>query len=139
MGGSLRALLRCLASFWSGLGAMLSVFYSSWGMIYGGWGQANRAIWYLSRAIRLNPKNAKLYYQRGSLIVGLGQPERAVHDFNEAIRLDPKLVDAYSSRGLVYTMLGRHEDAQRDMDQAVRLGADRAILERQIEDTKRRG
>ena len=133
----MRPLLPSLTGFWSALGAILSVFYSSWGLIYAGWGQPNRAIWYLNRGIRLNPKSAKLHYQRGSLIIVLGQPERAIRDFSEAIRLDPKLVDAYSSRGLIYTLLGRHEEAQRDVDQAVRLGADRAVLERQIVDTKR--
>jgi tetratricopeptide (TPR) repeat protein len=92
----------------------------------------------MNRAVRMSPNNPKLYYHRAALFLAMGSPERAIQDYGEAIRLDPQHVDAYRSRSLMYTLIGRNEEAQQDLDQAVRLGADRANLEREAGDLRRR-
>ena len=119
------------------LGAALAAFYYQWGMIYARWGQANRAFWYMSRALRLNPRSSRIYFSRASLFLAVGRPEQAVQDFSEAIRLNPRFTDAYTSRGMMYTLLGRDEEAQQDVEHAVEFGADRVKVERQMADLRR--
>ena len=64
------------------------------------------AIIEFDEAIRLDPKLALAYNNRGASYYDLGQYQRAIEDFDEAIRLDPKFVLAYANRGFIYTLLG---------------------------------
>jgi tetratricopeptide (TPR) repeat protein len=73
------------------------------------------------KAIRLNPKDAHIYYERGQAYAKLGQTQRSIQDFDEAIRLDPKSSLAYGPRGDAYVKLGQTERAISDYDQAIRL------------------
>ena len=52
-----------------------------------------------SEAIRLDPKNAVAYGNRGMAYYGNSDLDRAIADFDEAIRLDPKDATAYNNRG----------------------------------------
>ena len=52
-----------------------------------------------SEAIRLNPKDAVAYNNRGVAYYAKSDLDRAIADFNEAIRLDPKDAIAYNNRG----------------------------------------
>jgi Tetratricopeptide repeat len=45
----------------------------------------------LDEAIRLNPNNAKAYYNRGFAQFLLGNIQAAITDYNEVIRLNPEL------------------------------------------------
>ena len=61
-------------------------------------GRLSEAIAEYDEAIRLDPKLAEGYNNRGSAYHVLGQLQRAVVDFDEAIRLDPKYAGAYNNR-----------------------------------------
>ncbi len=52
-----------------------------------------------TEAIRLDPKNAMAYYNRGRAWYAKGEYDRAIADSTEAIRLDPKNAMAYYNRG----------------------------------------
>ena len=41
------------------------------------------------KAVQMNPKNAKYYYDRGRAMEALGQHEAAQADFQKAKELDP--------------------------------------------------
>lgn len=59
-----------------------------------------------TKAIRLDPKNAEAYSDRGVAYKEIGQSDKEIADFSEAIRLDPKYAKAYYGRGLAYQRKG---------------------------------
>jgi tetratricopeptide (TPR) repeat protein len=79
------------------------------------------------QAIRLNPKFALAYLNRGDSRYGLGDKKGAITDFDQAIRLDPKYSPAYSSRGYVRHELGDKQGAFTDFDQVIRLNPKNAV------------
>ena len=51
-------------------------------------GQHQRAIQDYDQAIRLNPRYAEAYNNRGIAYKNLGQHQRAIQDYDEAIRIN---------------------------------------------------
>ena len=62
-------------------------------------GDYDRAIADYGEAIRINPKFALAYNNRGDAWRHKGDLDRAIADFDEAIRLDPAFALAYGNRG----------------------------------------
>jgi tetratricopeptide (TPR) repeat protein len=66
-------------------------------------GDHDRAIAAYSEAIRLDPKNAIAFNNRGNAYGKkgwtTGDYDRAVADYSEAIRLDPQYASAFCNRG----------------------------------------
>ena len=60
-----------------------------------------------SEAIRLDPKYAAAYSNRGAAYGGEGQYDRAIADFSAAIRLSPEDARVYKNRGCAYREKGR--------------------------------
>jgi tetratricopeptide (TPR) repeat protein len=71
--------------------------------------------------IRLDPKNAGHYLNRGHVWNRKGDNEKAIADYSEAIRLEPENPAAYSYRGGEWNDLGVHEKAIADFNDAIRL------------------
>jgi tetratricopeptide (TPR) repeat protein len=76
----------------------------------------------LSDAIKCAPKNAYLYYNRGTLYALRSDNMRAIDDYTEAIRLERNLAEAYYNRGLVYIRLKKMDEAISDLSKAGELG-----------------
>ena len=76
----------------------------------------------LSDAIKLAPKNAYLYYKRGTLYALRSDNMRAIDDYTEAIKLERNLAEAYYNRGLVYIRLKKTDEAISDLSKAGELG-----------------
>jgi tetratricopeptide (TPR) repeat protein len=55
-----------------------------------------------SKAIELNPREAKFYLKRGECFDALFEPEKAIEDFSKAIELKPDFVEAYIERAKVH-------------------------------------
>jgi len=72
-------------------------------------------------AIRIEPKNAPAYNNRGTAYGALGQYDRATDDFDESIRLDPVYAEAYNNRGIVSGKLGQYEKSVEDYGEAIRI------------------
>ncbi len=79
-----------------------------------------------TEAIRLDPRNPRLYIERAGLRSELDRHEEAVGDYDRAIGLDPDLAAAYLGRCHAKSALGLHEQAIEDYDQLVRLDPDSA-------------
>ena len=74
----------------------------------------------LDEAIRLAPRLAKLFNNRG-LHLMYPDPKAALADFDEAIRLDPHYAVAWNNRGETYAALKQYERALDDFNEAIRL------------------
>lgn len=90
-------------------------------------GDYERAIQDYDQAIRLNPRFAKAFCNRGTTYAGKSDYDHAIQDFDQAIRLDPSFALAFSSRGLAYDKKGDYDRAIQDFDQAIRLNPDYAL------------
>ena len=75
-----------------------------------------------TEAIRIDPKGAKAYNNRGIAYASKGDYDRAITDLTEAIRLAPTFAPAYYVRGLVYSKKGEKAKAEVDFAQAKKLG-----------------
>jgi tetratricopeptide (TPR) repeat protein len=80
-----------------------------------------KAIVHYDEVIRLDPKDAGAYIQRGFAYQGKGDYNKAITDCDEAIRLDPKNACVYIQRGFVYQGKGDYDKAITDYDEAIRL------------------
>jgi tetratricopeptide (TPR) repeat protein len=74
-----------------------------------------------SKAISLDPKCAKAFYNRGCAYRDLKNYPAAIEDFSRAIQLDPGFANAYINRGSAFRMVGRLTDALHDLDSAIQL------------------
>jgi tetratricopeptide (TPR) repeat protein len=81
-----------------------------------------KAIEYLSNAIKLQPDNDMTYIKRGNTYYDLGQYQQAIDDFNKVIILKPDFADAYNNRGSTYLMWHKEELVCPDFQKACELG-----------------
>ncbi|MDR9896184.1 tetratricopeptide repeat protein [Aetokthonos hydrillicola Thurmond2011] len=84
-------------------------------------GDFQGAITDYSSAIRLNPKYANAYNNRGLAHAQLGEKQDAINDYNQALQINPNLVLAYYNRGAVRAQLGDKQKAIEDYNQALKL------------------
>ncbi len=75
-------------------------------------------------AIRLDPKYAVAFFNRGSLKQHHGDDRNAIADFDSAISINPDYGAAYNGRGKSLTELGDYKKALLDFDEAI--GIDRS-------------
>jgi tetratricopeptide (TPR) repeat protein len=81
----------------------------------------DRAMTDFGEAIKLNPKYADAYYNRGRLWHVNGVYGNAIDLYTFAIGLDPKHVGAYRHRGLAWLLTGQTDRAIADFNEAIRL------------------
>lgn len=74
-----------------------------------------------NNAIKLNPKDARIYHNRGAAYNNLGQYQQAIIDYNKAIELHPEIAKFYDNRGSAYSNLGNTQQAIIDYDKAISL------------------
>jgi tetratricopeptide (TPR) repeat protein len=110
LGGYNEAINRLSATDWADRGYALVTS-----------GKNQEAVEAFTRAIELDPKNAKTYYNRGGVYGKLEDYRRAIRDFDRAIELNPKFEEVYTDRGVAYGMLGDYRQAIREYDKAIEL------------------
>ena len=87
-----------------------------------GLGQSDRALVDYDTAIRLDPRNAFAYLDRGTLLATRGRNYlRAVDDFDRTLQIDPANVTALIARGDAWSQLGEFGPAVADLDRALEL------------------
>jgi tetratricopeptide (TPR) repeat protein len=89
-------------------------------------GDYRGAITDYDQAIRLDPKLALAYNNRGFVHHRLGDHKSAIIDYDQAIRLNPKYSEAYSNRGFARYKVGDNQGAIADYDQSVRIAPESA-------------
>lgn len=76
----------------------------------------------LSDAIRLAPRNAYLYYDRGNLYALRRDYQHAIDDYTRAIMLEKNLAEAWFNRGLARIYLKKTSEGIEDLSKAGELG-----------------
>ena len=77
-------------------------------------------------AIRLDPKDANAFSNRGRLWCYTRDYDKAIADCGEAIRRDPKHANAFAIRGLALAAKKQYGEAIFDFDEAIALKPDNA-------------
>ncbi|MGZ5503464.1 MAG: tetratricopeptide repeat protein [Chthoniobacterales bacterium] len=95
-------------------------------------GAFDAAIEEFNKAVAANPKDYRLYNDRGGVYLTTKHFQEAVNDFSKAIELSPKEQKAYSLRGAAEIELGQLDAATADLAKALELKPnDPPTLERQ--------
>jgi len=94
------------------------------GFIRSNKGMFDDAISDFTRAIRLKPDVANIYYNRALVFEMKGDKAAAMDDYCEAIQLDPDDVKALCNRGVLRAERGWHKEALKDFNRAVALRPD---------------
>jgi tetratricopeptide (TPR) repeat protein len=84
-------------------------------------GETDMAISEFTKAIEINPRSAKAYYNRGSVYALSNDNNKAIADLTMAVKIKPTLANAFNRRGSVYFKLGEREKAIRDFTRAIRI------------------
>lgn len=92
------------------------------GLTYQAKGELDRALAEFSEAIKLDPKYAEAWFNRGKVYRAKGDLDHAVADYDEAIRLEPSAL-RLNNRGLAYSDKGDFDRAIADYTEALRLDA----------------
>ena len=81
-----------------------------------------------TEAIRLDPNNSQLYYNRGITFYNRKNYDLAIADYTQAIRLAPNNNIIYASRGLAYFDKGDYDKAITDYTQVIRQNPNSTIF-----------
>jgi tetratricopeptide (TPR) repeat protein len=68
-----------------------------------------------------DPKDARVFNNRGTAYADSKQFEKAIQDYNQAIELNPKYADVFINRGVAYAKLKQFKKAIQDYNQAIEL------------------
>lgn len=72
-----------------------------------------------SEAIRLDPKLADAYVQRGQAMFKNGNADSAIADFSQALQIDPRHATAYKARGMTRLYKSDDDGAISDLSKAI--------------------
>lgn len=121
---SVRQVITQLQSVFSSTGKSRGLF--SRGMAQYNKGEFRQALKTFSRAIVINPDNAKSYLWRGMAYESIGDPDAAAKDYTRALDIDPLYMAALCKRGEIYSQKGENDKALSDFNDAIRLEPDYA-------------
>ena len=82
------------------------------------------ALAHFSEAIRLDPKCAVAYNNRGVIYKDQGKFNKAIADFDAALHLEPTYADAFFNRAVAYVKQGDLDQAIADYSEVLRLKPD---------------
>jgi tetratricopeptide (TPR) repeat protein len=81
-----------------------------------------RAISDFTKAIKIAPLYAIVYYNRANVYANLGRYDKAIKDFNKALQIDPSYAMAYYNRGITYFLKQDYDKAWKDINKVKDLG-----------------
>jgi predicted O-linked N-acetylglucosamine transferase (SPINDLY family) len=97
------------------------------GMLEGGRGNPAAAMEWMSRAVRVNPRDASVHSNMGLALLELKRPAEALASFERALGLLPDFADALNGRGIALLELKRPEEALAGFERALGLAPDLPI------------
>jgi tetratricopeptide (TPR) repeat protein len=85
-------------------------------------GKYEDAITYYTKALKVNPKDAIAYNNRGIAWGKKGDYDNAIADFTKAVEIDPQFADPYKNRGSAYYDQGDYDRTCSDFQKSCELG-----------------
>src|SRR5258707_4152951 len=82
---------------------------------------------WVDKAIEVNPKNLKAWYQKGWMTM-TQDPDAAVADFQQALAIQPSFAMAHRDLGILMLQRARYAEAASHLEQAAALGLDHPKL-----------
>jgi tetratricopeptide (TPR) repeat protein len=89
------------------------------GVCYSRMGKGAIAYEYFDKTLRINPKFANAYFNRGVIKDDNGDLTGALNDYSQTISLKPQFAGAYCNRGIIKSKLGDKYGALADFDLAI--------------------
>jgi len=80
-----------------------------------------KKIEYYSKCLKLDPKNAVAWNNKGLALYDLGRYEEAIRCYDKVLEIDPKNAVAWNNKGNTLNKLGRYEEAIRCYDKALEI------------------
>lgn len=90
-------------------------------------GRLAEAVWFLNRAVTIDPNHARARNDLGEALRALGNNAAAVPHLQRAIELDPSLAYAYGNLATALLALDRPEEALRWAQESLRRGAEKTV------------
>ncbi len=90
-------------------------------------GELEAAVEAYTRAIEIDPNNARAYYNRAIAFEMLGDPFNALEDYTKAIEIKPNYAEAYNNRGCLRMRERDYEEAIEDFTIAILIKPDYAL------------
>ena len=87
-------------------------------------GDSDNAIADYTEAIKLDPKSAEAYKDRGISYLSDGNIDEAIMDYTKAIELDPESAEAYKNRAIAYLGKSDFDNVITDYTKAIELDPD---------------
>ena len=84
-------------------------------------GQDDQARQWVEKALQVNPKNLKAWYQKGWMSMA-SNPEAAISAFQETLSIQPSFALAHRDLGMLLLQKGRFADAASHLEKAASLG-----------------
>jgi len=98
-----------------------------------------KALEYANRALELDPKSDRAWFQKGKAKEGEGHLEDAVDSVNRAISFNPRASSYYYVLAGLYRRLGKMEESRKALDTFTRLDKETSELEKMRRSANRPG
>ncbi len=102
----------------------VAMAYTNLGVAYGKTGQYKKAIFYLKKAIELNPRDPDNYNNLAIAYGKLGFHQQAIDILQKVIKLHPEEGIYYYNLGIAYGKLGNYQKAIETLNRAIKLKPD---------------
>ncbi len=109
-------------------GEARSLVLASRAQTYFAYGRLQQAGADYTSAIKLTPRNADLYYNRGLVAAAQSDDEAALRDFDAALEINSKLIPALLERARMHAARGDFSGAVRDYSRAILLQPNNAAV-----------
>jgi len=76
----------------------------------------------LDMTIKLSPRNAFAWFNKGNMLIKRGDYNKAIEAYNTALSIKPDLAEAYYNRGYLYLKNGNRQGGIADLSKAGELG-----------------
>jgi tetratricopeptide (TPR) repeat protein len=98
-----------------------------------------KALEYANKALELDPKSDRAWFQKGKANEGEGHLEDAVDSVNQAISFNPRASSYYYVLAGLYRRLGKMEESRKALDTFTRLDKKTSELEKMRRSANRPG
>lgn len=86
--------------------------------------QRDKAIYYATRAVDLDPKTPQYQILLGTLLIQSDDHQRAIKHLEQAVAISPQSPSVFGPLGVAYLQTGRIADARESFNQAIQLSPD---------------